>query len=84
MINWKKITDKKRKKVACDNKGENQNRIPHEYAVGDTVLKIRRGVKRKYFKSKTPYEITALHTNNTVTIQQGTKCQNIYWKYRTL
>ena len=32
-INWKLITDNKRKQVACDNQRENTGRIPHQYKV---------------------------------------------------
>ena len=73
MINWKAITENKRKQVARDNIRENKSRIPHEYAVGDTVLKKKGGIKRKYSNHKTPYQITEVHTNGTVTLSKGAK-----------
>ena len=73
MINWKTITENKRKQVARDNIRENKSRIPHEYAVGDTVLKKKGGIKRKYSNHKTPYQITEVHTNGTVTLSKGAK-----------
>ena len=46
--------------------------------VGDEVLRIKKGVKRKYSKHKSdPYKIINVHTNGTVTIAQGVKHQNI-------
>jgi len=56
VINWKAITDNKRKQIARDNARENDARIPHEYEIGDEVLRIKRGVKRKYSRHKSdPY-----------------------------
>ena len=73
-INWKLITDNKRKQIARDNERENTKRIEHTYNVGDEVLRIKRGIKRKYSKDKSdPYVIAAVHANGTVTIEQGAK-----------
>ena len=77
-INWKAITENKRKQIARDNIRENSVRIPHEYKVGDEVLRLKKGIKRKYSKHKSdPYHVTAIHTNGTVTIRQGAKRQRI-------
>ena len=77
-INWKAITENKRKQIARDNIRENSVRIPHEYKVGDEVLRLKKGIKRKYSKHKSdPYQVTAIHTNGTVTIRQGAKRQRI-------
>jgi hypothetical protein len=78
VINWKMITENKRKQIARDNACENTGRIEHTYNIGDEVLRIKRGIKRKYSKHKSdPYRITAVHTNGTVTIAQGAKRQRI-------
>ena len=78
VINWRLITENKRKQIACDNIRENTERIPHKYQVGDEVLRIKKGIRRKYSKGKSePYKITAVHTNGTVTIAQGVKHQTI-------
>ena len=78
MINWQLITENKRKQIACDNARENTERIPHQYKIGDEVLRIKKGVKRKYSKHKSDlYKIINVHTNGTVTIAQGVKHQNI-------
>ena len=78
VINWKLITDNKRKQIARDNMRENAGRIEHEYKVGDEVLRLKRGIKRKYSKHKSdPYKIVKIHANGTVTIAQGAKRQAI-------
>ena len=78
VINWQLITNNKRKQFACNNARENTERIPHQYKVGDEILRIKRGVQRKYSKHKSdPYKIITVHTNGTVTIAQGAKCQTI-------
>ena len=72
------ITENKHKQIACDNACENTGRIENTYNIGDEVLCIKRGIKRKYSKHKSdPYRITAVHTNGTVTIAQGAKRQRI-------
>ena len=76
VINWQLITENKRKQIARDNIRENTERIPHKYQVGDEVLRIKKGIRRKYSKGKSePYKITAVHSNGTVTIAQGVKHQ---------
>ena len=46
--------------------------------IGDKVLCLKCGIKRKYCKHKSdPYRITAVHTNGTVAIAQGVKRQQI-------
>ena len=76
IINWQLITENKRKQIARDNVRENTERIPHQYKVGDEVLRIKRSVQRKYSKYKTnPYRIKKVHANGTVTIAQGVKHQ---------
>lgn len=78
VINWKIITENKRKQIARDNNRENARRIAHSYSVGDEVLRIKKGIKRKYSRHKSdPYVITNVHTNGTVTIAQGAKRQRL-------
>ena len=78
VINWKMITENKRKQIARDNARENTGRIEHTYNIGDEVLRIKRGIKRKYSKHKSdPHRITAVHANGTVTIAQGVKRQRM-------
>ena len=77
-INWKLISENKRKKIACDNERENYGCIAHTYKVGDEVLRLKQGIKRKYSKHKSdPYRIIKVHSNGTVTMKQGVKCQCI-------
>ena len=72
------ITKNKCKQIARDNALENTERIPHQYKIGDKVLRIKRGVQRKYSKNKSdPCRITFVHTNGMVTIAQGAKHQTI-------
>ena len=78
MINWQLMTENKRKQIARDNAQENTEHIPHQYKVGDKVLCIKKGVKRKYSNHKSdPYKIINVHTNGTVTIAQGVKHRTI-------
>ncbi|GFH49966.1 hypothetical protein CTEN210_06442 [Chaetoceros tenuissimus] len=71
-IDWKAITERKRKQIARDNERENAARISHQYKVGDRVLKTTNRILRKFSKKKSdPYQIIAIHTNGTVTIQKG-------------
>ena len=77
-INWKLITENKRKQIARDNQRENTGRIQHFYKVGDEVLRIKRGIKIKYSRLKSyPYRITTIHTNGTVTMKKGALHQRI-------
>ena len=77
-INWKLITNNKRKQIVRDNTRENTGRIPHTYNVGDRVLRLKRGVMRKYSKQKSdPFTVVQVHTNGTVTIAQGAKRQRM-------
>ena len=56
VINWRLITENKRKQIARDNTRENTERIPYQYKVGDEVLRIKRSNQRKYSKRKSdPY-----------------------------
>ena len=77
-INWKLISENKRKQIACDNERENAGLIVHTYKVGDEVLRLKRGIKIKYSKNKSdPYKIIKVHSNGTVTMKQGVKPQCI-------
>ena len=77
-IDWKAITERKRKQITKDNKRENAVRIPHQYQVGDEVLRIKKGVKRKFSSSKSmPYSVEEVHTNGVVTIMRDNKRQKI-------
>ena len=68
------ITENKCKQIACDNARENTRHIKHIYNIGDEVLHIKRGIKRKYSRHKTdPYHITDVYANGTVTIAQCVK-----------
>ena len=44
VINWRLITENKRKQIAHDNTRENTERIPYQYKVGDEVLCTKRGI----------------------------------------
>ena len=74
MINWQLMTKNKRKQITRDNARENTEHIPHQYRIEDEVLRIKKGVRRKYSKHKSdPYKIIKVHTNGTITIAQGVK-----------
>ena len=78
VINWQLITKNKRKQIVHNKTRENIECIPHQYKIGDKVLRIKWGVQGKYSKNKSdPYRIISLHTNGTVTIAQGAKHQTI-------
>ena len=68
-INWKLITDRKRDQILPDNARENSQRIPHDYQIGDEVVRLKRGIKRKYSKHKSePDQVREIHTNRTRSI----------------
>ena len=70
------ITENKRKQISCDNSHKNTGRILYTYNKWDKVLRLKRGIKRKYSKHKSdPYRITEVHTSGVVTIAQGAKRQ---------
>ena len=78
VINWQLINKNKRKQIVRNNTRKNTERIPHKYKIRDKVLRIKRGVQRKYSKNKSdPYRVTSVHTNGMVTIAQGAKHQAI-------
>ena len=71
VINWKSITENKRKQIARDNGRENDARIDYEYQIGDRVLRKKKGILRKFAKKKSdPHQVIAIHSNGTVTIPQ--------------
>ena len=77
-INWKLISKNKHKQIACDNERENSGCIVHIYKVGNKVLRLKLGIKRKYSKHKSDtYKIIKVHSNGTVTMKQGVKHQCI-------
>ena len=78
VVDWKTITERKRKQITEDNKRENKGRLDHDYSVGDKVYRIKRGVKRKLDPPKEgPFRITKVFSNGTVTLEKGAKSMRL-------
>ena len=61
------MKQQKLKQIQHNNKRENQNRLPHQYAAGDQVL-IRLAPQRKHGTERFsgPHVITKVNNNGTV------------------
>ena len=52
VINWKLITENKRKQIACNNKRKNTGAIKNTYKQEDEFLGLKLEKKRKYSNNK--------------------------------
>lgn len=85
LVNWHYMQTR-RQKIAVENNGrENARRIPHEYKVGDKVLKAHGNPSNKKEISATlqrpyegPYIVTNVWTNGTVTIKRTVRGGAVY------
>ena len=72
IADWRYIQQRKQDLINKNNERENSKRIEHDYAVGDKVLKRLSNTYKLERSKDGPYEIIRVHTNGTVTIQNGT------------
>ena len=78
VVDWKLIESNKEQQILRDNIRENMKRIDYDYKVGDKVMIILKGVKRKLSrKKKGPYRIIQVFTNGDVMIQKGSSTERI-------
>ena len=62
--------------IARNKKHENSGLIENTYKIGDKLISLKSGIKRKYSRHKSdPYMITKVNTNGMVAISQGVKYQ---------
>jgi len=68
---WQMIEEQKQRRIAENNKRENERRVEHDYAVGDRVLKLIADPNKVEPKREGPCTIERVHTNGTVTLRFG-------------
>jgi len=85
LVNWHYMQTRRQRIAVENNARENSRRIPHEYKVGDKVLKARGNPSNKKEISATlqrpfegPYVVTNVWTNGTVTIKRTVRGGAIY------
>jgi hypothetical protein len=54
-----------------NNEKENAKRIDYDYAIGDSITKIKAGTLKMEQPREGPFNIIRVHANGTVTIQKG-------------
>jgi hypothetical protein len=71
VADWQYIQQRKQTLINKNNKRENDKRIDYDYAVGNSIIKIKAGTHKMEQPREGPYEIIRVHANGTVTIQKG-------------
>ncbi len=79
MADWRKIGEQRQSLTNCGNQQENAKQIDYDYKVRDKALVINEGILRKAESAygKEPWTITTVHTNGTISIQRGTKTEQL-------
>ena len=76
IANWNYMQQRRQRTALRNNERENKRRVPHHYAVGDEVLKIKgnpagKGIKPTLEMSfEGPHRVNRVHDNGTVTIRR--------------
>ena len=85
LVNWHYMQTRRQRIANENNARENSKRIPHQYKVGDKVLKAHGNPSNKKEISATlqrpfegPYEITNVWPNGTVTIRRTVRGGAVY------
>ncbi len=77
IADWKKIGEHRQWLTDFNTAHENKGRIDYDYVVGQKVLVRNDGILRKaesrYLRD--PWTITSVHTNGTIMVQCGNKCE---------
>jgi hypothetical protein len=75
IADWQKIREHRQQLTDLNNTRENEGRIDHDYKVVQKVLLRKEGILRnaKSRWHKKPWLIASVHTNGTITVQQGNK-----------
>ena len=71
-VDWEKIKANKQNRMHKNNERENLKRKPHQYSAGDLVTVVERPgiIPKLSFPWHGPYGLTAVHDNDTITIQK--------------
>ena len=77
IADWRYIQQRKQDMINKNNERENSKRIEHDYAVGDKILKRISNTYKLERSKEGPYEIVRVHTNGTVTIQNGAMTEQL-------
>ena len=71
VADWQYIKQRKQTLINKNNKKENSKRIDYDYAVGESVMKIKADTHKMEQPREGPFNIIRVHSNGTVTIQKG-------------
>ncbi len=85
IADWQKIGEHKQQLADLNNAHENEGRIDYDYQVGQKVLLRKEGILHNAESRchKKPWLITSVHTNGTVTVQQGNKIDRMnIWRVK--
>ncbi len=75
IADWQKIGEHRQRLTDLNNVLKNECRIDYDNKVGQKVLLRKEGTPRNAESRwhKTPWLITSVHTNGTITVQRGNK-----------
>jgi hypothetical protein len=73
VADWHKIGEQRQSLTDRGNQHKNAKHNDYDYKVRDKVLLIKEGIlcKAEFNYGKEPWTITTVHTNGTISIQQG-------------
>ncbi len=79
IADWQKIGEHRQGLTDLNNARENKGRIDYDYKVGQKVLlrkeDILHNAESRWHKK--PWLITSVHTNGTITVQDGNKIERM-------
>jgi transposase InsO family protein len=71
VADWQYIKQRKQLLINKNNTNENKKRIDYDYAVGESIMKIKAGTLKMEQPREGPFPILRVHSNGTITIQKG-------------
>jgi hypothetical protein len=71
VADWQYIKQRKQLLINKNNINENKKRIDYDYAVGESIMKIKAGTLKMEQPREGPFPILRVHSNGTITIQKG-------------
>jgi hypothetical protein len=71
MADWQYIKQRKQMLINRNNRKENNKRINDDYALVESIMKIKARTPKMEQPREGPYDIIRVHANGTVTIQKG-------------
>jgi hypothetical protein len=71
VADWQCVKQREQTLIDKNNKRENGERIDHDHAVGNSILKIEAGTLKMEQPREGLFNIIRVHTNGTVTTQKG-------------